>query len=61
MTTDEKIKQINEEIELLKEELDDQILLEKYYSGTDLEYREYLKKQITMKDRLRKISRIIET
>lgn len=56
MTTEDKIKQINEEIKMLKDELDDQILLAKYYSGTDIEYKEYLEKQIKMKDRIRKIS-----
>jgi hypothetical protein len=60
LTAEEKIIEINKEINELKEELEDQILLEKYYSGTKPEYKRYLEKTIKVKDRLRKLTKIIE-
>jgi NADPH-dependent curcumin reductase CurA len=55
-----KIKKINKEINELKEELEDQILLQQYYFGTDPEYKKQLEKSIKMKDRLRKIINLLK-
>ncbi len=60
MTAEEKLKQIEIEIKKLQEDLDDSILLEQFYSGTDPTENDKLKGKIKAKKRISLIIQIID-
>jgi hypothetical protein len=60
MTSEEIIEKICVEIEDLNKELEDEILLERYYSQTDPQYKRSLEVMILQKTRLAKLTKIAE-